>query len=82
MSKEILTAIRRPKEIFPLYGSFVNSKLPSWTQSEISYLYDALEGLMALLVGSTLGQVPPDPNILTQENFTVLLKPVKHLQNK
>ena len=63
-------------------GSFVNSKLPSWTQSEISYLYDALEGLVALLVGSTLGQVPPDPNILPQENLTVLLKPVKHLQNK
>ena len=80
MSKEILTAIRRPKEIcFFLKWKFCKFKT---SESEISYLYNALEGLMALLVGSTLGQVPPDPNILPQENLTVLLKPVKHLQNK
>ena len=57
-------------------------KLPNalqWTQSKISYLHDALEGLVALLVGSTLGQVPPDPHVFPQENLTVLLKPVKHL---
>ena len=59
-------------------------KLPNalqWTQSKISYLHDALEGLVALLVSSTLGQVPPDANVLPQENLTMLFQPVKHLGN-
>ena len=34
---------------------------------------------MTLLVGSTLGQVPPDPHVLPQENLTMLLQPIKHL---
>ena len=48
-------------------------------QSQVSYLHDAFEGLVALLVGSTLGQVPPDTDVLPEENLTVLLKPVEHL---
>ena len=53
-----------------------------WIQSQVSYLHNAFEGLVALLVGSTLGQVPPDADVLPQENLTVLLKPVKHLDNE
>ena len=34
---------------------------------------------MALLVSSSLLEVPPDTNILTEENLTVLLQPVQHL---
>ena len=37
---------------------------------------------MTLLVGSTLGQVPPDPHVLPQENLTVLLQPIKHLDRE
>ena len=37
---------------------------------------------MTLLVGPTLGQVPPDPHILAQENLTVLLQPIKHLDRE
>ena len=50
-----------------------------WIQSQVSYLHNAFEGLVALLVGSTLGQVPPDADVLPEENLTVLLKPVEHL---
>ena len=47
-----------------------------------SYLYNALKGLMTLLVGSTLSQVSPDPHVLPQENLTVLLQPIKHLDRE
>ena len=57
-------------------------KVYKWTFKSFSYLYNALKGLMTLLVGSTLGQVPPDPHILAQENLTVLLQPIKHLDRE
>ena len=57
-------------------------KVYKWTFKAFSYLYNALKGLMTLLVGSTLGQVPPDPHILAQENLTVLLQPIKHLDRE
>ena len=47
-----------------------------------SYLYNALKGLMTLLVGSTLSQVSPDPHVLPQENLAVLLQPIKHLDRE
>ena len=34
---------------------------------------------MALLVSSRLLEVPPNANILAEENFSVLLQPVEHL---
>ena len=37
---------------------------------------------MTLLVGSTLSQVSPDPHVLPQENLTVLLQPIKHLDRE
>ena len=57
-------------------------RLISGPLESFSYLYNALKGLMTLLVGSTLGQVPPDPHILPQENLTVLLQPIKHLDRE
>ena len=56
--------------------------MTSGPSKAISYLYNALKGLMTLLVGSTLGQVPPDPHVLAQENLTVLLQPIKHLDRE
>ena len=52
-----------------------------WIQSQVSYLHDAFEGLVALLVSSTLGQVPPNANVLPQETLAMLFQPVKHLGN-
>ena len=57
-------------------------RLISGPLKSFSYLYNALKGLMTLLVGSTLSQVSPDPHVLPQENLAVLLQPIKHLDRE
>ena len=51
-------------------------------KSQFYYLYDSLEGLVALLVRPGLLQVPPDAHVLAQEHLAVVLQPVKHLKRK
>ena len=65
-----------------IFWGTISVRLTSRPSQAFSYLYNALKGLMTLLVGSTLGQVSPDPHVLAQENLAVLLQPIKHLDRE
>ena len=62
-----------------IYHSFTALKRLKET---LSYLDNSLEGFMALLVSSTLGQVSSYAHVLPEEDLAVLLQPVQHLGQK